>query len=104
MVPPYPNQIASTDVLNSSALDAHRAKEGFGTRLLSWVRQTYCGLYGHDTLLQFQKDRIFLQCVSCGHESPGWELSKTAPPIRVRGDARRHGLAGHRLISARRIA
>jgi hypothetical protein len=36
------------------------------------LRQMMCGLHGHDTLVQFEQDRMFLRCVSCGHETHGW--------------------------------
>lgn len=39
------------------------------------VKQLFCGFHGHDALLQFETDRMFLRCVSCGHETPGWNLS-----------------------------
>jgi hypothetical protein len=64
----------------------------------------FCGLHGHDNLLQFQQDRMYLKCVSCGHESPGWELTETPPTVSVRGDARRHTLVRPQLVGARRIA
>jgi hypothetical protein len=48
-------------------------------RVMDRVRQMLCGLHGHDSLLQFRQDRMFLRCVSCGHETPGWEVSETAP-------------------------
>ena len=35
-----------------------------------------------------------LRCVSCGHETPGWELNEPRPTVTVRGDARRHVIAG----------
>lgn len=77
-----------------------------GTRadVMTWMRQTFCGLHGHDSYLQFEHDRMFLKCVSCGHESHGWELSEPRPAIRVRGDARRHVLAPPQLVGARRVA
>jgi hypothetical protein len=40
------------------------------------IRQFFCGLQGHDALLHFDKTRISLQCVSCGHETPGWEVRR----------------------------
>jgi len=73
--------------------------------VLDWVRQTVCGLHGHDNLLQFERDRMFLRCASCGHETPGWELNETPPPIRFQDDARRHVAAVRsQLVGARRIA
>jgi hypothetical protein len=84
--------------------DTHSADDSVVARLLAWVRQRYCGLHGHDTLMQFAKDRMFLQCASCGHETPGWALTETPPKIVVRGDVRRRAAAGPRLVTARRIA
>ena len=104
MVTHYPHQMAPNEELSSSAGDAQGAGNGYATRVFSWLRQSYCGLSGHDALLQFKRDRIFLQCVSCGHESPGWELGGIARPISVRGDARRVGLRRPHLVSERRIA
>jgi len=68
------------------------------------VRRLLCGLHGHDNLLQFEPDRIFLKCVSCGHESPGWELADTPPPEPVRGSAKRRPLVHAELVGARRVA
>ena len=47
--------------------------------VLNRVKQSYCGLHGHDNLLEFRQDRLLLKCVSCDHETPGWELRDTAP-------------------------
>ena len=76
---------------------------GLGGRTIDWLRQALCGLHGHDNLLQFEHDRMFLRCVSCGHESPGWDLNEAPPNVTVRGDSRRHALV-RPLVSARRIA
>jgi hypothetical protein len=40
------------------------------------IRQFFCGLQGHDALVHFDKTRISLQCVSCGYETPGWDLQR----------------------------
>jgi hypothetical protein len=72
---------------------------------LDWVRQTVCGLHGHDNLLQFEHDRMFLRCASCGHETPGWELNEAPPTLKLRGDERRQALKVRpQLIGERRIA
>ncbi len=55
--------------------------EGLGSKLMSVARQMMCGLHGHDSLLQFERDRMFLRCVSCGHETPGWEINDTPPVV-----------------------
>jgi len=101
MVTNYPRSIASHNELPATG-ETHA--EGFGGRILDWLRQSICGLHGHDTLLQFEHDRMFLRCVSCGHETPGWELNEAPPTVTRLGDARRHALARPQLISARRIA
>lgn len=67
------------------------------------VRQLFCGLHGHDNLLQFEQDRMFLRCVSCGHETPGWSLNE-APPVPEREESRRTALVRPQLVGARRIA
>ena len=97
MVTNYP--IASRDGVTSAATDSHTD----GLRVVDRMRQIFCGLHGHDTLLHFEQDRMSLRCVSCGHETPGWELNETPPTVTVRGDARRTTMRPH-LVSARRIA
>ncbi len=103
MVSNYPHAVVSREELTSIAEEPQPFEARFGDRMLGIVRQMFCGLYGHDTLLHFEQDRMSLKCVSCGHESPGWELNETPPTIRVRGDARR-ALTPPELMSERRIA
>ena len=55
-----------------------RALKVMGT-VLNWLYQTFCSLRGHDELLEFEERRMFLKCASCGHQSPGWQVGKTAP-------------------------
>jgi hypothetical protein len=97
MVTNYP--IASRDGMTTTT-DAHT--DGLG--VLDRVRQMVCGLHGHDTLLHFEHDRMSLRCVSCGHETPGWELNEARPTVTMRGDARRTTMHRPQLVSARRIA
>jgi hypothetical protein len=40
----------------------------------AWLRQARCGLTGHEMIRRFEPQRVSLQCLSCGHESPGWTL------------------------------
>jgi hypothetical protein len=42
--------------------------------------------------------------MSCGHETPGWEVSDERPAVRVHGDSRRHAIARPQLVGARRVA
>jgi hypothetical protein len=99
MVTNYPHAVTHTEFTHDDASETHT--DGLG--VMSRVRQMFCGLHGHDTLLHFEHDRMSLRCASCGHETPGWELNETPPTVTIRGDARRHMLRPQ-LISARRIA
>jgi len=46
-------------------------------RRVKWmVRRAICGLFGHDTLLQFEQHRLSLRCASCGHETTGWTIGE----------------------------
>ena len=93
--------------LHTTSVDRDAASgtdDGIGERIVTRMRQLYCGLLGHDTLMQFEKGRVCLRCTSCGHETPGWTLTEAAPRIVFRGDARRHALVRPRLVSARHSA
>lgn len=49
--------------------------------VVGWLRQARCGVTGHELVRQFQPHRVSLQCISCGHETPGWTLHDApAPP------------------------
>ena len=102
MVTNYPHSIASNDAARSTAGD--ESMDGLSGRVIDRLRQMFCGLHGHDTLLHFEQERMFLRCVSCGHETPGWELNETPPTMTLRGDPRHHALPRPQLVSARRIA
>lgn len=71
---------------------------------LERLRQVLCGLTRHDVLPHFEDARITLRCVSCGHETPGWELNAIPPTVTVPGDPRRHSLNRPRLVLPRRVA
>ena len=58
--------------------DIDRADDGLGTTVVAKVRQMFCGMHGHDNLLQFEHDRMFLRCVSCGHEIAGLGADRDA--------------------------
>jgi hypothetical protein len=102
MVTDYPNRMESHDA--DIETDAQRADDGVGTVLVARVRRMFCGMHGHDNLLQFERDRMFLRCVSCGHESPGWALTETPPTVTEVGDASRHAIVRPPLVGIRRIA
>jgi hypothetical protein len=96
----YPHSLPASGDIDNGANETG----GLGERVLDRLRQTLCGLHGHDTLLQFEQERMFLRCVSCGHETPGWQLNETPPTVSVHADDRRHVLARPQLITERRIA
>ena len=79
--------------------------EGLGTRVIDRLHQMMCGLHGHDTLLQFKQDRMYLRCQSCGHETPGWDLNEAPPSITTPVVQERHRpVSQPHLIDERRIA
>ena len=101
MVTNYPHPMTAQDGLRDTA---RGEQPGGFMRAMVMLRQALCGVRGHDTLLHFEGERMALRCVSCGHETPGWELNEAPPTVTVRGDARRHAIVRPQLISARRIA
>jgi hypothetical protein len=62
------------------------------------VGQFLCAMRGHDSVLHFEGSRVMMRCTSCGHDSPGWEVSGRAPRQRFEGDQRRHVLVPQRLV------
>ena len=110
MVTHSPRHAAAQPIVDVRPQPAER----LATRVLEWIRQSYCGLHGHDSMLHFERDRMFLQCVSCGHQTPGWELEldevvrppvavRPEPAVAVRQESARRVLRPH-LVGARRIA
>jgi hypothetical protein len=67
------------------------------------MRQFVCGLHGHDALLHFERGRLSLLCASCGHETPGWDLSASTSQLHD-ADARRARIAHLPLVRQRRAA
>src|SRR4051812_26894669 len=101
MVTHYPGHTASQPLTPA----ATPAAESVGARVMEWIRQAYCGLHGHGTMLHFEKDRLLLQCVSCGHRTPGWDLNEMPrPTVTVRTEPAHHAVMRPHLVSARRIA
>ena len=47
------------------------------------LNQAFCAMRGHDPYLHFEEDRLYLQCNSCGHASPGWAIGKTHARVEV---------------------
>jgi hypothetical protein len=92
MVTNYPQQLTAT------AHVTHDKAEHVVARTLSRLGQLFCGLRGHDSVLHFEGNRVNMRCTSCGHDTPGREISGRGPRRRYEGDARRHLLATQRLV------
>jgi hypothetical protein len=103
MVSNFPQLFVARDQCPAGPEQAPPA-ERLGDRVLDRIREAFCGLHGHDNLLQFEQDRLCLKCVSCGHESPGWELNEVPPHVVARAEPRHRALAHPQLIRERRIA
>jgi len=92
MVTNYPQQLTATaEVTNDRA-------GGAVARAMGRLGQLFCGLRGHDSVLHFEGNRVNMRCTSCGHDTPGWEISGRGPRRRYEGDARRHLLVTKRLV------
>ena len=46
------------------------------------LKRLICALRGHEDFLRFEKNRVYLQCIECGHESPGWTVEARRPVLR----------------------
>ncbi len=101
MVTNYPQDIVSQPVTAAETTPV----KAF-SRIWRQMQSMLCALHGHDSLLQFDQNRVYLRCASCGHETPGWELDEHRPRIRFRGDARRQYLSRKDAVheGTRRIA
>ena len=93
MVTNYPQQLTAA----TTGVDTQNG-ETVVNRAMSRVSQFMCGLRGHDSVLHFEGKRVNMRCTSCGHDTPGWEVSGRGPRQRYAGDARRHVLVPHRLV------
>lgn len=71
------------------------------------LQQMMCGLHGHDAVLHFERNRLSLQCLSCGLESPGWAIepeTRCAKPVtdvklRLLQNSRRPGARSSRSVT-----
>jgi hypothetical protein len=41
-----------------------------------WLRRASCGLGGHTMVMHFEPQRVALECVGCGKQTPGWTLDR----------------------------
>ena len=92
MVTNYPQQLAAVAEIT------YERTSGAVAHAIGRLGQLICGLRGHDSVLHFEGKRIMMRCTSCGHDTPGWEISGRGPRRRFEGDARHHLLAQPRLV------
>ena len=94
MVTNYPQRLTAT----TTGIDEAQATGSVMNRAMARFGQMLCGLRGHDSVLHFEGKRVMMRCTSCGHDSPGWEVSGRAPRQKFEGDSRRHVLVPQRLV------
>jgi NAD-dependent SIR2 family protein deacetylase len=92
MVTNYPQQLTATSGVGT------QNGETLVNRAVWRVNQFLCGLRGHDSVLHFEGKRVNMRCTSCGHDTPGWDVSGRGPQQRYEGDARRHALVRPQLV------
>lgn len=99
MVTNYPQQLTATR-MSSTATDSRaevrELESGIVAKAMGRLGQLICGARGHDAVLHFESNRVLMRCTSCGHDTPGWEISGQGPRRRFEGDARRHLLMPQR--------
>jgi hypothetical protein len=93
MVTNYPQQLTAT----ATELET-QSTATITTRTVSRIGRWLCGMRGHDSVLHFEGNRVMMRCTSCGHDSPGWEITGRGPRRRYEGDRRRHVLTPRRLV------
>jgi hypothetical protein len=63
--------------------------------LMATLTRLICAIRGHEHYRHFEKNRVYLQCIGCGHESAGWTVDARRPVLRFharRPSTSRHGL------------
>lgn len=93
MVTNYPQQLTA-----ASEVARAQGQPNAIVRAMGRLGQLLCGVRGHDSVLHFEGNRVMMRCTSCGHDTPGWEISGRGPRKRYEGDARRHLIAPKRLV------
>ena len=96
--------VLSPEAAPMSAKTANlQESEGF-SGVMDRVRQMFCGLQGHDNMLQFEHEHMYLRCTSCGHQTPGWRLNDLPPARPAHVGAHSRTLVASQLDSVRRVA
>jgi hypothetical protein len=92
------NGRAGLGVLQLAETAENEGAESIVIRTMGRLGQVLCGIRGHDSVLHFEGNRVMMRCTSCGHDTPGWEITGRGPRRRFEGDSRRHLLATRRLV------
>lgn len=48
------------------------------------LRQMLCGLTGHDRIRHFERTKLSLKCINCGHETPGLTVGEREHELKRR--------------------
>jgi hypothetical protein len=83
-----PPQMASLEDDHQSISGEGGESPDISSVVLGRLGQIVCAMHGHDNLIQFEQNRMFLKCASCGHETPGWTLPDRRPVARFSGARR----------------
>ena len=94
MVTNYPQQLSAAAGVGGRT----QRESGVAARIIGRLGQLVCGMRGHDAVLHFEGNRVMMRCTTCGHDTPGWEISGRGPRKWFEGDARRHLLTPKRLV------
>lgn len=55
-----------------------------------WLRTLHCRIFHRDRELRIDPSRMYLRCLMCGQNSPGWALPDVRPMAIVPRTWRRH--------------
>ncbi len=99
MVTNYPQQLTATAGVSTGerGTGGVRIDDGAIVRAMGKLSQLLCGLSGHDAVLHVEGKRVMMRCTSCGHDTPGWEISARGPRRRYEGDHDRHVMPSRQL-------
>ncbi|MEO5895607.1 MAG: hypothetical protein ABIS06_07890 [Vicinamibacterales bacterium] len=92
MVTNYPQQLVAAAEVTFERTGSVLA------RSVARFGQVICGVRGHDGVLHYEGKRVMMRCTSCGHDSPGWEITGRGPRKRFDGDPRRHSMDKPQLV------
>ncbi len=87
MVTNYPQQLTATPDVTTDLTT------GLFARVCRGLSQMFCGLGGHDAVRHYEGTRMMMRCTSCGHDTPGLDISGRGPRRRFEGDPLRHQIA-----------